>query len=656
MSSLKDLFQAEQHTMQRGFVRRMATLSDESPPVIEIRTILMMWVIVGCAAGLVLQLLGLGFMQGPEAAIGVVGFVGAMPLFNWLGILVWRGYGSHWLKDCSLHLKMFYGMAIGTVIGKIIVPLVSNNNQGLLLGAAAIGFGVFFPAIADRLAGRQVWSGIAARKAAPAQQPAPQPIEAARSAPGERPFALRLGYSTGQLAELGHGAGMAPNQPVVLDMKDACQNTIAFGGIGQGKTTRLINPLLLQLLSQDAGALVFDIKTSFIRELDYLAHQAGRSYQVIGEGGMPFNLLEGLTPEMGADFLKSAFLVSEGGKPGGSSAFWVDSAVELCRNCLGLLQFFPEKYTLPGLYRFVFDAEEQTNVFEAIEDLQAAGAMTDYQTRLVQTNRFYFDKVWADASDNVAQGVRSTVAQVLAPFQHPALVDAFCTAGQGLPRLEDMVNNGTVFLVEIPMTKYGKEGSKIAYLFIKRRFMQVMKERENHKGEWNQTRPVVFLCDEYQSIIDPVSDLDFWDKSRSAKTVGIVSMQGMSSLYAAIGDEKIADAIAQNFRNVLAFRTEDGNTLKRLEGVLGQVDVTKVSESQSNSTNESNHGGSTGKSYSRSVSTERRNVINAQQLRTLDENQAVAVLSIGGKSFDDVISCSTIFIPDDYALQQPVTQ
>ena len=41
---------------------------------------------------------------------------------------------------------------------------------------------------------------------------------------------------------------------------------IIFGGIGSGKTTRVINPLLKQLFEQDAGALIFDIKVGLPHE------------------------------------------------------------------------------------------------------------------------------------------------------------------------------------------------------------------------------------------------------------------------------------------------------------------------------------------------------------------------------------------------------
>jgi len=49
---------------------------------------------------------------------------------------------------------------------------------------------------------------------------------------------------------------------------------------------------------------------------------------------------------------------------------------------------------------------------------------------------------------------------------------------------------------------------------------------------------------------------EFWDKSRSSGCVGIISAQGISSFYAAIGEHDLAAALLQNPRQTICFRTE----------------------------------------------------------------------------------------------------
>ena len=46
---------------------------------------------------------------------------------------------------------------------------------------------------------------------------------------------------------------------------------LVLGGIGSGKTTRAVNPLLLQLLDQDCGGLIFNVKGNFGQTVDELA-------------------------------------------------------------------------------------------------------------------------------------------------------------------------------------------------------------------------------------------------------------------------------------------------------------------------------------------------------------------------------------------------
>jgi len=176
---------------------------------------------------------------------------------------------------------------------------------------------------------------------------------------------------------------------------------------------------------------------------------------------------------------------------------------------------------------------------------------------------------------------------VLSPFSHPDLVDAFSTGSeQGEADLTELINDGAVFLVNLPQTKFGKEGARYAYLLIKLRFFNMMRERRTRQ-DWNQDRPVAFVCDEYQAIVDPISDTDFWDKSRSTRTIGIVSMQGVASLVHALGNNRsVAEAILQNFRQriILGLRTKPPCAISA--HVLGQVDVHVTSTGYSASESE----------------------------------------------------------------------
>ena len=73
-------------------------------------------------------------------------------------------------------------------------------------------------------------------------------------------FLLFIGTSTGLMSSLWHTSALAKDQNVFLDTNDAAKNILVFGGIGSGKTSTIMQPLMLQLMAQGCGGLIFDIK------------------------------------------------------------------------------------------------------------------------------------------------------------------------------------------------------------------------------------------------------------------------------------------------------------------------------------------------------------------------------------------------------------
>ncbi|QMR53393.1 type IV secretory system conjugative DNA transfer family protein [Citrobacter sp. RHBSTW-00848] len=463
---------------------------------------------------------------------------------------------------------------------------------------------------------------------------------------------LHLGDSTGMMYGRGHVGGVPQGEHVELAREDASKNIIIFGGTGGGKTSRSINPLLRQLFMQNAGALIFDIKTDFIKEVGALTNMAGRSFKVVGDGGMTLNLFRGCTPELAASYLKSCFLVQ--GQGSGDGAFWVDSSVEMARHCLNLLNLLrPHQYSIAGLYDIVFDnAARDALVAEGAEKLSE---MSDRDQRLFIQSQRFFVNVWNEHDEKLRKNILGTMNAVLSPFAHPDMVDAFSIESeQGEADMTELVNDGAVFLVNLPMTKYGREGARFAYLLVKLRFMNMMRERRTRQ-DWNQDRPVAFVCDEYQAIVDPISDTDFWDKSRSTRTIGIVSMQGVASLVHALGNNRsVAEAILQNFRQRIIFRTEDEATLRHIRDVLGQVDVHVTSTGYSASESETLSGVnafggkqmslSSSESESENTSIQRQDLFGANDMRSLSADYCLFVGNVGDRAVDEVLAVKPLYV------------
>lgn len=462
-----------------------------------------------------------------------------------------------------------------------------------------------------------------------------------------QPFSVWLGHSSGHLSQLAHSTGLAPNQHVALSLEDAAQNILVLGGIGSGKTTRAMHPFLIQLIDQQCGGLIFDIKGDFQKAVMFCAEHTKRSITIIGPGFEPMNLLAGLTPEIAASFLKSTFLLS--GKT--SEAFWIDTATELCRNTLGILSFLPTHYHLQGLYRYLFNTEDRLQ--REAELTALLPSLEPKAQRLLEAYWHYHTQIFDQFDEKVKAGVNATIAQVLSPFNHPELVEAFCgtqphTNNSALSVPMESVLDGCVYLVSLPLSVWGL-GGKVVYSLIKLRFYNVMQQRTS-QPTWNQERPVFFMCDEFQEIVsankDGLSDLNFWDKSRSSKTIGIISAQAISSFYAAIGDRDVAHALLQNFRQKICFRTEDSSTLNFFHQLADKVEVIRKTHSQTHGQQTQFNrllGGDSSSSTENTTLVE-KSVLSPQLFRQLQPDQAIALLSVNGYSMDDVIWMVPVFV------------
>jgi len=447
-------------------------------------------------------------------------------------------------------------------------------------------------------------------------------------------WGLWLGESTGQLIKRHHGAGLSSFQNIILSAEDASQNILILGAIGSGKTTCAMHPLLIQTLDQGCGGLIFDIKGDFKAAVEQFTQLTNRSLVCIGPQGQAINLLSGLNPELASSFLKSIFMLNNHNR---GDSFWIDTATELCRHILGVLSFSPQYYSLHGLYQYLFEPQSRREIDKCTQQIKET--LLPLQERLLDTYLRYYKNIFGNFDEKVQAGVHATIAQVLSPFNHPQLIDSFCSSTAEDLSFEDVLK-GMVYLVEFPLSQWGLSG-KVIYALIKLRFYNVMQQR-SLRPEWDQEKPVFFMCDEFQEIVtanrDGLSDLNFWDKSRSSKTIGIVSSQSISSFYAAIGDRDIANALLQNFRQKLCFRTEDQATLDYLNRLTGQVEVPRKVASQSHSTEKSDI------SSSESITYFSQNVIEPQLVRLLKPHQCIALLSLSGKSKDDIIDVEPVYV------------
>jgi len=409
---------------------------------------------------------------------------------------------------------------------------------------------------------------------------------------------------------------------------------------------RPMHELYFVRLDFDCGALIFDVRGDFHETAARAARLTGKTVQRIGIGQLGVNLLEGLTPNTAAGFLEAAFKLLGQGE--GDSGFWVSLAIARCQNALAVLEHVPGRYSLAGLYAYVFDDHRRKDAITAstklLADLQLRGIDGDRQAdlaaRRLKGALDYEETVAAGYTEKERSGVNRTIETALARFTDPELEDAFCTSDGAQARLADVLD-GAVFVVNVPREQF-KAAARVVYLFLKERFFQALNARAQMSDGPTKTRPVVFLCDEYQQLAS-AGDAAFFDTSRALNVIAIVASQSLEAYQNAIGSDAATAALLGNFTNVVAFRSTE-RTMDYVAGKLGEVDVWK----QSYSAGKTSAGflSEVSKNEGRSAAEQRQRLLSAQTFRSLTPDQAVALLSVYGTSYDDVLRVPQITSDD----------
>lgn len=523
--------------------------------------------------------------------------------------------------------------AIGAVPTTALTFAVSHDLVALA-GAAIVG-GVGFRPLVNALDGKSLPTLPLGRKEVIDVAPTIGPDV---STPGD--FGLWIGEATGTLSALGHTAGLQRGSNVTLNLPDAAKNIAIFGETGTGKTTRVINHLLVQALDFDCGGLIFDVRGDFHETALRAAKMTGKTVQRIGVDQLGLNLLAGLTPNAAAGFLEAAFKLLGQGQ--GDSAFWLSLAVARSQHALTVLVHVPNAYSLKGLYEYVFDPRFRATAIETarenLADLQVRAVDGEREAglemRRLKTALDYEETIAPAYSEKERSGVNRTLETALARFADPELEDAFCTDSGDHVNLADMLD-GAIFVVNVPRERF-KAAASVVYLFLKERFFQAANTRAQLPSGPRKSRPLLFLCDEYQQVCSS-GDALFFDTSRALGVVAIVAAQSLESYIGAIGDESTAVALLANFTNVVAFRSTE-RTMNYLAGKLGEVDVWK----QSFNTGKSDQPTllfpkPASVSEGHTASMQRERLLTAQTFRALAPDHAVALLTVGGHAFDDVV-------------------
>lgn len=449
---------------------------------------------------------------------------------------------------------------------------------------------------------------------------------------------LYLGQSTGTLTEKMHLPALAPGQAVGLSVSDVSQNVIILGDSDNARTS-VMQPLLFQVMQWGWGGLIFDTKGDFYRSVEAMAGAFGRSVTTLSVEECECNVLAGLTPDVAARILTSAFRLAQLKSDGGD---WLVPATELCRHSLGVLAILPGRYTLKGLYDFLSNASVREKQREAAAFLLPT-LPKDEQVAL-QQHLDAGQEIWVGLAKKKRPNVLSACVDLLSPFAQPELEAAFC-APEGVGLNWSGTLQGQVFLLQLPLSRWGMAG-KIICTFWKLTFFTLMQQRSQHEW-WSQDNPVMLMAEDYQEIISAgtagVSDANFWATSGQSKTLGIISVPSVKHMNTVVGNRDVTHTFLQNFRQTLCLRMEDTATLSYLERTMEQTKEIPESDRPAH-IDVDNEQQEEATSHSRPADVQQRVVIDQALMCQLKPRQMLAMLSINGRRVNDILVTQPLFV------------
>jgi hypothetical protein len=398
--------------------------------------------------------------------------------------------------------------------------------------------------------------------------------------------------------------GEAPRD-IEFEYADLCRHTIVFGSSGSGKTTRLFNPLLREMLgSMGAGGLVICAKSEAVDEVVEIARLAGRQTQVVMPGSkIGLDLLSG-NPDLDAMYFRDTY-----GNVDGEAKQWVEAACSRMKNALRMLKGAGDQYyTFGHLTSYCFDDKFAAQVRIHATDRLRALDIDDEDGWTINEALEYETTRFNQFSPESRRSVMFAVSQLLEPLRDFALQMTF-SRKHNLVSI-DTVFDGKVVILHVPRSRYQRAASAI-YTLAKRRFFTAIENRRANPLI-DQTRPVVFAVDEYQLCISG-SDVDSLGIIRSAGCMVLATTQGVSSLYTALPRD-VVDAALQNFTQKFFFKTDDHETLATL------VRATQYTKQR----------------------------FDPSELFSMHRNQAIAHVTLGDRSLDAILDLQPLFVGPDH--------
>ena len=215
----------------------------------------------------------------------------------------------------------------------------------------------------------------------------------------------------------------------------------------------------------------------------------------------------------------------------------------------------------------------------------------------------WFDNDWMRIEPKLRTSIVEGISVFLSLFDdNPSVKHTFCPPkeaydseknrdgkyGRPLPPFSELIESGKVVALNFPVAANPGLARTIGTL-LKQDFQRAMIGRIPNMEQRKQAtfRPVLFLCDEYQSFAtcgesDPTGDEKFFALSRQAKCIPIVATQSISSLRSTLAGESWR-TLLQTFRTKIFLALSDDFSARTASDLCGKEEQFKLNYTLSES-------------------------------------------------------------------------
>jgi hypothetical protein len=318
----------------------------------------------------------------------------------------------------------------------------------------------------------------------------------------------------------------------IIPEKGLFQNLLITGTIGTGKTASVMYPFCKQALfykaldiEQKAGMLILDVKGNFYEKVLEYTKECGRQDDVILitlGGHYKYNPLHkpNMEPIDLANRSRQVLsLISGGGNA--KDSFWNTKSAAMIGECVRLMRLVNDGYVSLGhVHDLVTSKEYLDEMLVRLEYLYGGGdgdvyddvgdddeeAQDDFASKKnafdVQACQKYFRGEFNSKAETTIETIKACVTEMTSFFASSKRIhDSFCPEKEDLNffGFEDIINQGKIVVLAMNVAEYPQVARTIA-AYMKLDFQAEVQQRTVPSRDINRTRPVFFICDEYQDF------------------------------------------------------------------------------------------------------------------------------------------------------------